>query len=53
MAGRVEGKVALNTGTGAERANQAEITFPGIHFVPEDSPGEIGHALAAWTPGLA
>jgi haloalkane dehalogenase len=33
--------------------NQSEITVPGIHFVSEDSPDEIGRALAAWIPGLA
>jgi haloalkane dehalogenase len=27
-------------------ANQAEITVPGIHFVQEDSPQEIGEAVA-------
>ena len=25
-----------------------EVTVPGSHFVPEDSPHEIGRALAAW-----
>lgn len=28
--------------------NQTEITVPGIHFVPEDSPDAIGTALAGW-----
>ncbi|GAB4144202.1 MAG: haloalkane dehalogenase [Sphingomonadales bacterium] len=28
--------------------NQTEITVPGIHFIQEDSPHEIGHALAQW-----
>lgn len=32
--------------------NQTEITVPGSHFVSEDSPGEIGRALAGWIPGL-
>jgi haloalkane dehalogenase len=29
-----------------------EVTVPGAHFVPEDSPHEIGRALADWIPGL-
>ena len=28
--------------------NQAEVTVKGLHFVPEDSPDEIGAALKAW-----
>ena len=28
--------------------NQREITVPGIHFVQEDAPDEIGRALADW-----
>lgn len=28
--------------------NQHEITVPGIHFVQEDAPDQIGTALAAW-----
>jgi haloalkane dehalogenase len=27
-----------------------EVTVPGSHFVPEDSPHEIGRALADWLP---
>ena len=40
--------------TGAQREfcgagpNQTEVTVAGIHFIQEDSPGEIGGALAAW-----
>ncbi|MGY5884330.1 haloalkane dehalogenase [Modestobacter lacusdianchii] len=30
----------------------AEVTVPGGHFVPEDSPDEIGRALADWVPTL-
>jgi len=26
--------------------NQTEVTVKGIHFVPEDSPDEIGEAVA-------
>ena len=29
-----------------------EVTVPGAHFVPEDSPHEIGRALADWIPTL-
>ncbi len=32
--------------------NQTEVTVKGSHFIQEDSPGEIGAALAAWLPGL-
>ena len=28
--------------------NQTEVTVPGNHFVQEDSPDEIGNALADW-----
>ncbi|TYP83794.1 haloalkane dehalogenase [Blastococcus xanthinilyticus] len=29
-----------------------EVTVPGSHFVPEDSPHEIGRAIADWIPTL-
>lgn len=29
-------------------ANQTEVTVKGSHFIQEDSPGEIGQALAGW-----
>ena len=32
--------------------NQIEITVPGIHFIQEDSPTEIGQACAAFVQGL-
>jgi haloalkane dehalogenase len=32
--------------------NQREVTVAGIHFVQEDSPDEIGQAIAEWLPGL-
>ena len=32
--------------------NQTEITVKGLHFVQEDSPQEIGQAVAAWHAGL-
>ena len=28
--------------------NQTEVTVAGIHFIQEDSPDEIGEAIAAW-----
>ena len=28
--------------------NQTEVTVPGLHFIQEDSPDEIGEAIAAW-----
>ena len=28
--------------------NQREVTVKGIHFVQEDSPAEIGQAIAEW-----
>ncbi len=30
--------------------NLTEVTVPGNHFLQEDSPNEIGEALAAWLP---
>ncbi len=32
--------------------NQTEVTVPGIHFIQEDSPDEIGAAVARWHAGL-
>jgi haloalkane dehalogenase len=31
-------------------ANQTEVTVAGVHFVQEDSPDEIGQAIAEWLP---
>jgi haloalkane dehalogenase len=31
--------------------NQTEVTVAGNHFIQEDSPHEIGQAIAAWLPG--
>jgi len=31
---------------------QTEVTVPGIHFVQEDSPTEIGTAIADWLPRI-
>ena len=45
-------------GTGAMRdfcrtwPNQQEVTVRGSHFIQEDSPDEIGQAIAAWRRGL-
>ena len=44
--------------TGAQREfcrtwpNQREVTVPGVHFIQEDSPAEIGSAIAEWYSGL-
>jgi haloalkane dehalogenase len=32
--------------------NQTEVTVKGLHFVQEDSPKEIGRAVATWHAGL-
>ncbi len=32
--------------------NQTEVTVKGVHFIQEDSPDEIGQAIAAWYRGL-
>jgi haloalkane dehalogenase len=32
--------------------NQHEVTVPGLHFLPEDSPDQIGAALATWISTL-
>jgi haloalkane dehalogenase len=33
--------------------NQTEVTVPGVHFLQEDSPDEIGQAIAGWLKSLA
>ncbi len=33
-------------------SNQHEVTVPGVHFIQEDSPHEIGAAIAQWYAGL-
>lgn len=44
--------------TGAQREfcrgwpNQQEVTVSGLHFIQEDSPDEIGQAIASWRRGL-
>ena len=32
--------------------NQTEVTVKGVHFIQEDSPDEIGHAITQWIGGL-
>jgi len=32
--------------------NQTEVTVPGLHFIQEDSPDEIGEAIAQWRRSL-
>ena len=32
--------------------NQTEVTVKGLHFIQEDSPDEIGRALAEWIATL-
>ena len=31
--------------------NQQEVTVKGVHFIQEDSPAEIGRAIAGWYAG--
>ena len=33
--------------------NQAEVTVPGLHFIQEDSPDEIGQAIADWRRAIS
>jgi haloalkane dehalogenase len=33
-------------------SNQSEVTVPGVHFIQEDWPHEIGAAIAEWYAGL-
>jgi haloalkane dehalogenase len=33
--------------------NQTEVTVPGLHFIQEDSPDEIGKAIADWRREIA
>ena len=32
--------------------NQTEVTAPGLHFIQEDSPNEIGAAIATWRASI-
>ena len=42
-----------NLATARSWPAQTEVTVKGIHFVQEDSPHEIGRAIAAWLPTLS
>jgi haloalkane dehalogenase len=33
-------------------SNQTEVTVPGLHFIQEDSPDEIGEAIATWRASI-
>jgi haloalkane dehalogenase len=33
--------------------NQQQITVPGVHYLQEDSPDEIGAGIASWYKGLS
>ncbi|MGB0096576.1 MAG: hypothetical protein WBP81_29065 [Solirubrobacteraceae bacterium] len=47
---------AMLTGTRREFCrtwpHQTEVTVQGIHFMPEDSPDQIGEALQSWYQAL-
>ncbi len=43
---------APSVSSAARWPNQTEVTVAGNHFVQEDSPHEIGEALAAWMDGI-
>ena len=43
---------AVACGFAARWPNQHEVTVAGVHFLPEDSPDEIGRALTAWLTSL-
>ena len=49
---KAEPGALLAAGANLERArswpSQTEVTVKGVHFVQEDSPNEIGQAVAAW-----
>ena len=44
--------------TGAQREycrswpNQSEVAVKGLHFIQEDSPNEIGQAIAGWLKAI-
>ena len=40
--------VGANLDTARSWAAQTEVTVAGVHFVQEDSPHEIGRAIASW-----
>jgi len=49
---KAEPGALLAVGANLERArswpSQTEVTVAGVHFIQEDSPDEIGHAIAEW-----
>lgn len=53
---KAEPGALLSGGVNLETARswpaQTEVTVAGVHFVQEDSPHEIGQAIAAWMTGL-
>ena len=44
--------VGANLATARSWPSQTEVTVRGVHFVQEDSPHEIGQAIAEWTRSL-
>ena len=54
---RAEPGALLGGGANLETARswpaRTEVTVKGVHFVQEDSPNEIGRAIAGWMGGLA
>ena len=53
---KAEPGLLVSGGTNLEFARglpaQTEVTVAGLHFVQEDSPDEIGRAIAGWMGGL-
>jgi haloalkane dehalogenase len=41
-----------NLATARSWPAQTEVTVKGIHFIQEDSPDEIGRAIAKWMAAL-
>ena len=54
---KAEPGALLGGGTNLETARswpaQTEVAVAGVHFVQEDSPDEIGQAIAGWMGRLA
>jgi len=44
--------VGANLDTACAWPAQTEVTVAGVHFVQEDSPDEIGRAIAGWMGAL-
>ena len=47
LAGESLGEI-MRLFNGLDWPNQTEVTVAGVHFVQEDSPDEIGRAIADW-----